>query len=286
MNTGDLIYPTCPICGNESNFKVKFEVEGLTVVECRDDGMMFFRPNVSKDVHSAFLDKDYWVAPAFQKAIASGKYDFDTYLSILESDVKVKGYPDYLEPEHLKAKTSWGRRIMQWFLRYAKDRSLKTVVEIGCATGHMLKGFFDMGNFEHGVGIDVSPLIIEDGKKLLKNYIDKGKLTLFTGECWDYNPSVRFDCIIMWDSFEHIQYPEKALKWLKENSSPEALMVIHTPDAEFAESPNWYYWSPKQHCFFYTQDTLDMLFEKFGFYRIAEKISPEPDEMVLIYKKN
>jgi len=247
--------------------------------------MIFFRPNVSHDIHNNFLDRNYWIAPAFQEAIGSGNYNFDVYLDILASDAKVKGYPDYLEPEHLQAKVSWGRRLMQWFLRYAQGRSLKTVLEIGCATGHMMKGFFDMGGFSYGVGIDVSPLIIEHGKQLLKNYIDNKKLDLFTGECWEYNAGVKFDCIIMWDSFEHIQYPEKALGWVKDNTSSEALMIIHTPDAELAGDADWYLWSPKQHCFFYSKETADIFLSKFGFQRIAEKISPEPDEMVLIYKK-
>ena len=273
-----LIKIRCPICQTISN-NVRFIVKGLKVVECETCGLLYYNPNVSREIHKDFVNtEDYYIAPKFQELRKTGNYNLQIYLEHLKT-AKVKGYPDWLEPEHLKAKISWGRRIMGWFLEAAQGRSLKSVLEIGGGTGHMLKDFKKFGDFDYVVSQDISEWAYKTGKELLPNIIFK------YGEVYDQEFDRKFDCIMTWDSLEHIQNQNMLLYKLGEITNDNAIIVIHTPNAEFAKSPDWYLWSPEQHCFFYTKKTLDLFFKKYGFNRIAEKRSPEPDEMVLIYQK-
>jgi len=284
--SGNLIYPECPICGNAKNFTHVLDIGDLKVVECLRDKLLMFRPNVSIEEHNKFLNEDFFIYPEFQKARQSDDYSFEKYLVLLNSRLPIIGYPDYLEPEHLRAKISWGRRCLSWFVQYSQGKSLKTVVDVGCSTGHMVQDFVRIGRFDKAVGIDVSPWIINQGKKLLKVYLDRGKLDLFVGECWEYKSDINFDCVIFWDSIEHVQHPNKALSWVKDHTVSGSMMIVHTPDVDCARmDTSWYLWSPKQHCFFYSRSTLDMLLAKYKFYRITEKVSPENGEMLLIYHR-
>lgn len=274
----NMIRVECPVCKVDSD-DIRFVVEGLRVVKCGTCGLLYYNPNVSKEIHKKFVnDEDFYVAPKFQELRAAGNYNLQVYLEHLKT-AEVKGYPDWLEPEHLRAKVSWGRRIMGWFLDTAKGAPLKSVLEIGGGTGHMLKDFKKFGDFEYVVSQDISDWAYKTGKEMLPDIIFK------CGEVYDLEFEQKFDCVLMWDSLEHVQYPDKLLSKLNEITNDNALIIIQTPDAEYAEDLNWRYWSPEQHCFFFTRKTLDLLLSKYNFNRVSEKLSPEQEEMVLIYQK-
>jgi len=282
----NLIYPPCVICDySGDDFKLVHKFEELSLVRCPNDGLVFFHPNVNLERHGQFLSKDFWVAPAFQKAQTVGGYSFDIYKKLLDAKPQIIGYPDYLERQHLEAKVSWGRRALQWFKLHASEVKLHTVIDIGCATGHMLEGFLSIGGFKKAYGVDVCPWIIEQGKRLLKSFVDQGSLKLIAGEVWNVECPDSLDCVILWDSIEHIQELEKAFTWIKSHTHSGSLMIIHTPDVNKAEGPNWYLWSPCQHCWFFSKDTLSLFLKKYEFNFVAEYTSPEVGEMLLMYRR-
>ena len=279
MSMSNLIKVNCPICQTSSDKEV-YRVSGLPIVKCESCGLLYYNPNVNQSIHKAFVnDEDYYIAPEYQKLRASKEYNFQVYLSHLKS-AEVKGYPDWLEPEHLKAKTSWGRRILGWFMEAAQGKELKmdSVLEVGGGTGHMLKDFKKFGGFKYVVSQEISEWASKTGESLLPEIVFK------LGEVYDIEFEEKFDCVLMWDSFEHIQYPRQLLSKLKDITNEHALIVIHTPNADYAKE-DWYLWSSNQHCFFYNKETLSKLLMMFGFKIIQEKPSPEADEMVLIYQK-
>lgn len=275
MESNTLIKVDCPIC-EKDDISPYLVVDGLNVVKCNGCGLIYFNPNVSTAEHNNFLSKDYWVSPTYQKLRASGNYNFKLYLTHLNSE-DIVGYPDYLEPQHLGAKVGWGANLLKWCYNYNPDG--KSIIAVGCATGHMLEPFMNDG-FYPVVGVEIAPWIVESGRKLLPT------LDLRLGDFNDMNIDEKFDFAMFWDSFEHLQYPNKTLSKLHNSLNDNAIVISHMPDVDDCDQdPEWYLWSPKQHCFFYNYRTLGLLLKKHGFEIIDEKVSPEAGEMVLIWRK-
>ena len=62
--------------------------------------------------------------------------------------------------------------------------------------------------------------------------------------------------------------------------------VIQCPNAtEYIMEPENHLVSPGQHCFHYTQVTLEKMLNKCGFKFHSEKVSPEFGEMVILFTK-
>jgi len=264
----------CPICEVDDT-RFLFEVEGLRLVQCKRCGLIYFNPNVEFKEHVDFLDVDYWVAPTYQRLKSSGKYDYKAYLDHLDAE-DIKGYPDYLEPRHLDAKVQWGKRVLGWFKKYYPEAH--SVIELGCATGHMLKPFVQAG-WSPVVGVEVSPWIVDRGREL------NPKLDLRLGNFENMQFTETFDCALLWDVFEHYQYPNGVLKNLYQITSSKMVAICHLPDADQSRGKDWYLWSPRQHCFHYNRKTLGMILDKHGFKIVGEEVSPEAGEMVVVWGK-
>ena len=273
-----LISVLCPICEKDASASL-FAVEGLQLVRCKECGLTYFNPNVRTDEHYAFLGEDFFIAPIIQQLRDSGRYDFSVYMEHVHHP-SVIGYPDYLEPEHLRAKELWGRTILSWFVKAWQEQKFTglpfSILEMGCATGHMLLPFKE-AEWKPIVGQEVSEWIVQHKAPMIN--IRLGELhTLDFGKD-------KFDCVLCWDSFEHTHYPNEALCKIYEATNDQMLMIWQTPNVDLA-SQEWYLWSPRQHNFFLNHITASKLLEKHGFKIIGEKISPEADEMVLLVCKD
>lgn len=267
----------CPIC-EKSECSSLFKVEGMRLVRCTSCGLTYYNPNIDLEEHYAFLNKDFFVAPAIQNVQASGtKYNFNVYMEFVK-DPSVIGYPDYLEPQHLEAKELWGKKILGWFISAWQQQNFQgvptSILEMGCATGHML---FPFKEAEWTcVGQEVSPWIVEHSSK---------DIDVRLGELHDLKFSKDFCCVLCWDAFEHTQFPNEVLEAIHKNTTDEMVMIWQMPNADYA-TMHWHLWSPRQHAFFYSRGTAAKLLEKHGFRIAGEKISPEADEMVLVIVKD
>jgi 2-polyprenyl-3-methyl-5-hydroxy-6-metoxy-1,4-benzoquinol methylase len=90
----------------------------------------------------------------------------------------------------------------------------------------------------------------------------------------------------LWDSFEHIPNPNDVLPLIWQWLNPEGVLVIYTPDYnKFKHDKKHWLWSPRQHYFLYTPETLTKLLKTHAFQ--VASIDTEIDEngFLLIAKK-
>ena len=267
----------CPIC-EKDNSSPLFCVDGLQLVRCTTCGLTYYNPDVDIEEHYALLNEDFFVAPANQKARAGGTYSFDVYMQNLK-DPSIIGYPDYLEPEHLRAKELWGKKVLSWFVQAWQKQGYaglpSSILELGCATGNMLVPFVE-AEWGPVVGQEVSPWIMQHKDP---------RIDVRLGELHSLDlGNAKFNCVLMWDSFEHVQFPNECLKKVSEVTTEQALIIIQTPDVDLS-CVDWIYWSPRQHVHFWSKNTLSLMFDKHSWEIIGEKISPEADESIFIFAK-
>lgn len=268
----------CPICEKDHSVPL-FCVEGLQLVRCSVCGLTYYNPDVDPEEHYALLNEDFFVSQAIQKVKKSGsEYNFDVYMKYVK-DPSTIGYPDYLEPEHLKAKESWGKIVLGWFIKEWQKQGFKglpsSILEMGSAAGAMLTPFLE-AEWAPVVGQEVSSWIVEHKDPRVD--VRLGEL-----HALDFGDA-KFNCILMWDSFEHTQYPNECLKKISEATTEQALLIMQTPDVDYSTA-NWYLFSPGQHVLLLNHRTAELLFGKFGWKLVGERVSPEPDEAIYIFAK-
>lgn len=231
----------------------------LRVVQCKECGLLFFNPNLSITDRKAYHSREYYIA--------------DTKGCI--------GYPNYIEEDHLGAKIYFGKLIYSWFSRLWKDKTRKpcSLLDLGCATGHMSKPFHDR-NWKV-VGIEFSKWAVDWGREHLGldlRHQDMDELFLDEEEI--------FDCVLFWDSLEHSQYPRKLLQKVYHHSPDKMVMIIQMPDVtKYVDDPKHPFWSLYQHCFHYNKDTLGRLLELEGFEITRKLPSSQSDEMLIVAEK-
>lgn len=268
MGPKDFVDIKCPLHEEGSDLEPLFECPpnnwaqevSLQVVQCQSCGLIFFSPNLSPSVRRVYHDENYF------KATEQG----------------CVGYPDYLEDNHAGAKVYFGKLVAHWFHSLWKGVTdpPRSIIDLGCATGHMLLPFKTKG-YELVVGVDFSRWAVEWGKANLELDLrcqDMDFLKLGKNES--------FDCILFWDSLEHAQSPRKLLKKLHKHSSADAVMIIQLPDVDqFKTEPKHPFWSLYQHAFHYNEDTLRILLELEGFQIKRRLPSSQPQEMLFAVAK-
>jgi hypothetical protein len=279
----------CPMCEPENDveklYEMKLEDHVLGMVRCKKCDLIFVSPNLDRDGLESVVSADFFIAPSHRKLIESKEYNFEIYLQNLQNK-DITGYPNYVEPEHLKAKMSWGKRIMDWLVlayrrQFGKTVKPSSLLEIGGATGHMSKPFQDEG---------WSPLIVTELGSWCKEFNDSPEglnldMRLSNPEDLDVDDKT-FDCIMLWDTLEHLQYPVKSLFAIHRMTKDKMIGIIQCPDAEeYIKEEDNHLISPGQHCFHFTHETLERVLDKCGFKFCGEKVSPEAGEMVILFTK-
>ena len=283
----DIICPMCePVNEVEKLYDIDFEDNKLGMVKCKKCDLIFVSPNLDRGGLKDVLSKDFFIAPSHQKLMKEDKYNFEIYLQNVQNK-DITGYPNYVEPEHLKAKMSWGKRIMDWLTlayrrQYGKEVKPSSLLEVGGATGHMSKSFQDAG---------WSPLIVTELGNWCKEFNDSSEglhmdMRLQNPEDLDCDDAI-FDAVMLWDTLEHLQYPLQSMKAISRMTKDKMVGVIQCPDAEeYIMDEKHHLISPGQHCFHFTHETLERILEKSGFKFCGEKVSPEAGEMVVLFTKS
>jgi len=282
----DIVCPMCePVNEVEKMYEMNYKDEVLGMVKCKKCDLIFVSPNFDRSGLEAVVSKDFFIAPSHQALIEADTYDFEIYLQNVQNK-DITGYPNYVEPEHLKAKMSWGKRIMDWLTlayrrQFGKEVKPSSLIEIGGATGHMSKPFKDAG---------WSPIIVTELGSWCKDFNDSPE-----GLHLDYRlqnpedvdvPDKTFDTAMLWDTLEHLQYPVKSLSAIYRMTKDKMVGVIQCPDAEeYITDEENHLISPGQHCFHFTHETLEDMLDKVGFKFCGEKVSPEAGEMVILFTK-
>jgi len=212
----------------------------LRTVLCKNCGLVRSDPYYSEKTLEDFYNEEY-------RPIYTGnkKCDFDFF----------------------QQQISIGRRIytfIEEFVTSVKDD--KTVFEIGCGAGGILKAFTDNG-FKLCVGCDY-------GEDFLNYGIDKG-LTLVKGSVDELRAYGKADLIIMNHVFEHLKDPLAYLEKIRELLKQQGLLYIAVPGI-FSIGKTYnndlLKFLQNAHAYHYTENTLRFVLSLAGFKCIKSNI--------------
>ncbi len=165
------------------------------------------------------------------------------------------GYGDYTQ-EQEALEMNFLDRINR--IRNYKKRG--KLLEIGCAYGYFLRAaqkYYDC------YGIDLNPKVTTVTKK-------NTKAKIFTGDFLKQKlPKNYFDIVCMFDTIEHLKYPDKYLKRVFEILRPNGIIVIETGDISSLiakiQGNSWRLIFPPDHLQYFSKNSLVKLLSKSGF---------------------
>ena len=215
----------CPVCDKtEFEFVYKGVEEGHSYqyVICRECGLVFINPRMSETKYKEFYQKDYdneYLEKQFRQDVKRGK-DFIFYLEF--NNIKLKG---------------------------------KSILDIGCNSGGILKAFQD-----HGcdvAGVDYNKEAVAFGQKKGLNIKVK-----------EIDITKKYDIVLMIHTIEHLLDPERSLKRIANVLLEDGgLLYIQTPGILNlkAEGYNLNVNMGLGHVFYFSFETLHNFLLKAGF---------------------
>ncbi len=145
-----------------------------------------------------------------------------------------------------------------------RKNNLKTVLDVGCATGRLVK-FFNDNNFQ-AYGCDIADVAVRRAREINKNgVIFKASATKlpFKKNSLDFITAISI--------IEHLT-PKEAEKFIKETIrvlKPGGLIFLITPNfatpLRLIHRQNWFAYKDPTHVNFYTPWSLARFLNKFGF---------------------
>ena len=216
---------TCPVC-NKTDFEFVYKGEEENIqyqyVICKDCGLVFINPRMSEKEYKDFYQRDFKekdFEKQFKRDIKRGK-DFIFYLDF--NNIKLKG---------------------------------KSILDIGCYSGGILKAFQDHGC--HVTGVDFNRKAVEFGQN--KNLYLKLK---------EVDITKQYDIVLIIHTIEHLLDPERSLKRIAEVLlKDDGLLYIQTPGILNlkAEGYNLNVNMGLGHVFYFSFTTLRNFLSKAGF---------------------
>jgi len=154
------------------------------------------------------------------------------------------------------------------------------ILEIGSATGWMVKAYNDMG--VHCDGMEIDPKLVE--------FAQQHGITLFQKNicCIDPESMPKYDVVFSSQTLEHITQPRIALQNIRKLMQLNGILHIDVPNAHswgarlrryYHGSFNWGVISLPNHQFGYHARTLSTLFEECGFETLQILERPTNDKI-------
>jgi SAM-dependent methyltransferase len=185
--------------------------------------------------------------------------------TVFQLDFAVPQYEEYnTSPVALKFYVEQGAGLETLVLPacIARSRPVDSYLEVGCGFGFGLD--FARHSFGWRVrGIDPSP-IADQGRKAFGLQIERSYLTRQDAG------GVGYDAIAAIEVLEHIDSPNEFLSVIKANLSPDGILVLSTPDADYiefgVEKPGLLsVLSSGYHAVLYTADSMKIALQNAGF---------------------
>ena len=153
-------------------------------------------------------------------------------------------YFDSVAPEREKwrKRGAYYHRQLEKYLQYLIP-SNSSVIEIGCGTGDLLAAL----NPERGVGIDISPGMVETAREKFPH------IQFETGDLEDLKIEEKFDYVVVVETIGHVDDIQLAFKELHKVCKPETRIIIvyynylWEPFLKFAEAVGLRMKQPLQH---------------------------------------
>lgn len=186
--------------------------------------------------------------------------------TLAESDSQGFIINDPLSIENVKRMTALDRFKRDVFVRYAGSRR-GTLVDVGSSTGRFLYQNSDC--YRQGYGLEVTPQAVEFSRNFLR---------LKVVESSDQLPT-EIDVVTAWHSLEHI--PPNALIQVLQNLAARmqigGCFIVSVPNVS-SKQYQWFrdryaYFDVPNHLHQFSNQSLDLLMDRFGFKRISSVTS-------------
>jgi 2-polyprenyl-3-methyl-5-hydroxy-6-metoxy-1,4-benzoquinol methylase len=164
------------------------------------------------------------------------------------------------------------QRRAQFIRRLAPASGRVRFLEIGCATGHLLRVLADACPEWEVVGIEPSEFASQAcrdaGFRVLTGTVEEVQL-----------PDEQFDAICAWNVIEHVDDPRRFLEWIVAHLAPGGHVFLHTPNygglMRRLRGAAWFEFKPEYHLYYFTYPGLTRLAESVGLRRVyPERIRP------------
>ena len=225
-------------CNEEK--KLLFEKRGYKIFECKKCDHRFTEINDAEN-HVAIIYGDQY--------FFEGK----------------AGYPNYLNEKDILY--NYGIAYSKIISKYASPGH---VLDIGCAAGFILKGFKDSG--WKGSGIEPNETMASYGKKQLN-------LNITTGNLETFESSEKFDLINVIQVIGHFYDLDKAILKISHLLKDDGLVLVESWDMKSSVArlfgKNWHEYSPPSVVQWFSDKTLEDIFEFYGFKLISKGYPPK-----------
>jgi len=213
----------------------------MTVVKCKNCGLIFTNPQPSQEDLTAHYDRNYYYAP--NKDPKDNTRYFDYNARYLKGKEKMRFIEIF---ENLKK------------LGFRKGKLL----DVGCASGFFVSEATRKGWDARGV--EVSKWATDWGKKHLKVKIEIGE---FEKIKLSQNA---FDVVTMLDVLEHFQNPQEVLTKSAKILKKDGIIYVETINFDnwitrYLIGQKYVHMVPKFHLYYFGRKQLKQLLEKAGF---------------------
>lgn len=245
----------CWVCGAKERRNLG-ERHRMEIVECENCGFMFPNPRVAESEIGRLYSSQYWNVHQRVSNLATLRdralYDYHNALSRV-----------FL----VKAYRSNGR----W-------------LDIGCASGALVKRAMEHGY--KGVGLEISADVADAGKELFGVKIVTGRIE--TAKL----ATQSFDVVTMFDVFEHLYEPDRAMQRIRRVLGRGGVLIIETfrTDCDDFRSKGLDHpdCKPHEHVGMYRDDHIDRVVQRNGF-ELVDSRYPQgraKARVIKVYKKS
>lgn len=169
------------------------------------------------------------------------------------------GYPDYLQnSEQLLLQGEWYAKLLS---KYGKPGHM---LDVGAASGHILKGFSQNG--WTGIGLEPNKSMVDIGRKELGlEMVNDGLETFETDK--------KFDLVSMIQVISHLSGINLAVEKASEYTKPGGLLLIETWKRDSwvckLAGLHWHEYNPPSVRHWFLSKNLDELVNKYGYEKVA-----------------
>lgn len=175
-----------------------------------------------------------------------------------------KKLANHYTKQYFEERDNLDQHIAESIRLFMREHKLKSLLDVGCGTGRMVKYFCDLGF--NALGCDIYDGALKAARKInKKNTIIKASATKLPFK----NNS--FDMITAISVIEHLK-PKEAEKFLIETKrvlKPNGSIFLVTPNyatpIRLLQGKKWFAYSDPTHINFYTPKSLSALLKSFGF---------------------
>lgn len=144
--------------------------------------------------------------------------------------------------------------------RLYKYKQEGNLLEIGCAYGYFLK---EAKRYFKTFGIDLDERVVKKARGISETEVKAGDFLK------TYNQEGFFDIVCLFDTYEHLQEPNKYLEKIYKVLKKEGLVVIQTGDIGAIlpriYKSKWRLIDPRVHLSYFSKKTLTEMLKKHGF---------------------